>query len=135
MTAGTVVGSLPAVVLNTDLFQVGNVPGDARSLLFDANMLGGSLTVSVGGSLAPIINLGLEPSFFHGYGVDLTGWSGKTTELRFTINPSAGQFPYGNVQLDNIRFSPVALVPEPSVWALFGVGGLALVWAAGRQRP
>ena len=36
--------------------------------------------------------------------------------------------------MDNIRFSPVALVPEPSTGALLGVGGLALAWAGRRRK-
>lgn len=137
MTAGTVVNSSPSVVLSTSLYQVGDISSDARSLTFDAFVGLGSLDVSLGGSLAPVIDLGIGPSSFHHYGIDVTVWAGKQAELRFTINPVTSTLAFGTVDLDNIRFSPDALVtvPEPSVWALFGVGGLALVWAARRQRP
>ena len=60
------------------------------------------------------------------YALDVTLLASKNTTLTFS------SFDNKAFILDNIRFSPVAVVPEPATWALLGMGG-ALFWVV-RQR-
>lgn len=67
---------------------------------------------------------------------DIRSFAGQTVELKFTA-PQTRRSGYG---LDSISFSP-KIVPEPSTWVLFGLGGLTLLavrWRGRRlftQRP
>ena len=114
-----------------ELTQTGFIPIDSKTLLFNSDGMG--IKLSLNGSLAPLVNLGRtgSPDPFNGYdtyGVDISSLAGKDAELKFS-SPV-----FGFVRLDDIRFSSVALVPEPSTWALFGVGGLALAWVIRRRQ-
>ncbi len=131
MTAGAIIDSSPPRIVSTSLFQTGEIPASAQALIFDASIVG-TLNVSVGESRPMLIDLGPGPSGFRTYGIDATEYAGMEAEVRFTIDP-IGEFPFGTVTLDNIRFSNVPLVPEPQTWALLGVGLAALRWWS-RQR-
>ena len=64
------------------------------------------------------------PDRGHDYTADMSLWAGRDVTLSF-------EFPVGNDGiLDNIRFT----VPEPSMWALLGVGGAGLGWLVLRGR-
>ena len=131
------------------LSQTGAVPADAKSLQFLYQ--GDNLKVYVGGSLEPLHFLGTRltdnpaaPSASY-FAVDVTATAGQTAELRFEFRsygfsdePGEPRF-FGepNAQmhvLDDLQFSPVAAVPEPSTYALFGVGAALLWWHRRRQR-
>lgn len=120
--------------LSESAFQTGDIPNDTQSLQFVANV-GPSrdlLRVFLGGQELQLHQF--EPvGFGYRFGADIASWAGATAELRFTIEPGDGSFIFGSVGLDNIRFSNVPLVPEPSAWALLGMGLAALGWVLRRK--
>jgi hypothetical protein len=63
---------------------------------------------------------GGEPSsYYHEWGVDISGFAGQVGELRFSIGPGTA----GSSFLDFIQFSTQP-IPEPSALAMIGLGGL-----------
>jgi hypothetical protein len=130
------------------LRQTGDIPADAQSLRFLYH--GDSLTVYLSGSPTPVHFLEDRPSgdpgvpLFHYYAVDVSGYAGQTTELRFDFR-SFGNYPGqdgGQIPgwpdarmhvLNDLSFSPLPAVPEPATWALLGIGCLALLWSASRR--
>jgi len=120
------------VQTSASLAQVGQVPSLAQSLLFKAANFSPSLTnlsVFLGGQQLNLFALESTPDYTL-FGAPIDGSAGQVAELRFTaVHP--GQ-PGGSVYLDGIQFSPQA-VPEPSTWALLGLGS-ALFWYAARRR-
>ena len=108
---------------SASVFLVGDVPADARSLLFDSNFSPtiDFLKVYLGGK-----KLDVQLFDFSGlsvYGADITGFAGKNTELRFTVLPPPFPQDAGGTLAD-IRFSAEALpvIPEPSIVSLLGLG-------------
>lgn len=113
--------------------QTGQIPLNARSLVFDAVSV--SLKVTFAGQQLPIIIVG-EAADYNVWACDVSRHAGQTGELRFSAPPlPIGDPPPNMVYLDFIRFSELPVVPEPGSLALFGAGGLALVWRLRRQRP
>jgi hypothetical protein len=112
--------------VDTSIAQVGLVPRDSRYLLFNA--YGIEFSVSLAGQNIPIFALGGGPNNTL-YGGDISAFAGQIGELRFTsrITPQPA---FNTFSLDSIRFSPV---PEPSTWALLGVGALALGYRLHRR--
>lgn len=117
----------------TGLFQVGDIPAEAKTLLFQGNGFAPDpnlwFRVSVDGTP-------LELRAWDGgtLGADVSAFAGRTAELRFQANWLPEQpFPQVYFPLDNIRFSNVPLVPEPSTWALLGPGLTALLWCSRRM--
>lgn len=100
------------------LAQTATIPAESKALLFNAATSG--FQVSLNGSLALLIKLGhTATGEFSGYdnsGLDVSALAGQEVELKFAT------LTFSSVILDDIRFSPTALVPEPSTYALFGLG-------------
>jgi PEP-CTERM motif len=94
--------------------QIGDVPGDATSIIYSTDKIFGSLVVSLNGttipmslySVGPVIDSNLGPvEMFIG---DIRPFTGQqNVELRFT----------GTGPLDDIQFTPM-VVPEPSTLVL-----------------
>jgi hypothetical protein len=114
--------SLPSTAwVNAYVSQTGLVPANTRSI----NLLAtGPIELYAGGNRVPLVSMG--GNLFAG---DISSFAGATTELKF-LNSSRtlGEA----VVLDNIQFSTVALVPEPSMWMLLGAGSLYLLLRRGR---
>ncbi len=101
--------------------QSGQVPADARALIFNAVSVN-NLQVTLAGSPLSLVQLGNTPNYSV-IGADISSFAGQIGELRFTgLNQ-----PIPAVALDNIRFSSVE-VPEPSVMYLFVIGAALCVW-------
>ena len=95
-------------------------------MLFDC--MGDKFLIGLNGSLAPVIYLGQSTSAsgvkFDTFGVNVSSLAGRDVELIFSSSPeNAG------VIFDNIRFSHDPAVPEPSTYALFGLGAATLFWS------
>jgi hypothetical protein len=128
-TLGLQAGTRGPSLVSATLSQVGFVPVGSQTLLFEASAAIGdpNFHVSLGGqtlSLTPFHS----PSGAYNYAASIGQFSGLVEELRFTIDP--GSFPYDSTLLDNISFSPVALLaPEPKPIVLIGLGvtGLTLL--------
>jgi len=105
--------------------QTGLVPLSAESILFYGagnSSITSGLVVSVGGQNLSLTALSTGPNYTV-YGADVSSFSGQTETLSFSALEAFGG--YNNWNIDNIQFSSSA-VPEPSVLALSGLGGLLL---------
>jgi hypothetical protein len=107
--------------------------------------------VVVGGVAAPVHFLESRPSgnpdipAFNYDAVDVSSLAGQTAELRFEFR-SFGSYPDQDGPwipgwpdakmhvLDDVSFSPLPAVPEPSTWALLGVGLRALYGCSRRRQ-
>lgn len=109
------------------LAQAGLVPAGTLSLRFQGANFGPSLFVSLNGQP---LNLGILQDFgsYREYGADISAFAGQNAELRFVKAPISG-----DLYFDNISFSPIA-VPEPTTWALLGLGSALLCCGARRRR-
>jgi hypothetical protein len=98
------------------LRQRGEIPADAAGLwLFN----GGHGEVRIDGQV-----VGKFSSAFSGPTFDISAYAGKEVTLEFA-------FYRGQIQMfDNLGF---VSVPEPSTWALFGVGAAAIL-CVGRRK-
>lgn len=124
------------------IFQVGDVPSEAQSLLFAANFTPtiDPLKVFLATEQLPFIHIEsgdytLNGIQYHLYGADIREWADTTAELRFTVGASSFVDGAGG-PLANIQFSPNPLpsIPEPSTWALLCTGLAAIVWMQPKQR-
>ncbi len=119
--------------VSAGISQTGDVPLGTRSLQFlgDNDLRYDNLTISLGGTIVPIHALEekLQGTI---YGADITGWAGRTTELRFTASPTYIDW-FTFVSLDQIQFSPQA-IPEPSVAGFVASALLCLGFGARGQR-
>lgn len=118
--------------VSASLQQTGTVPADAKSLAF----VGGGLGYSVG---IDGTTLSLQPLMDGRLAADISAFAGKTVTLQFSANflGSGPPLPQGFLFVDDIRFSPnalVILVPEPSTWALLSVGGACLLAVSRRRK-
>ncbi len=130
-------------LLPSSIRQTGTIPAGTKSLLFldyytYATGLGPDPFVEarINGSLVPLYNslVGVRPlQTFPQWSIftfesfaDVSAYAGQPVTLEFTV-------PHDAMGLDDIQFSPLAVVPEPATWALWSVG-LAGLWLAGRRR-
>jgi hypothetical protein len=118
----------------TSIFQVGRVPDDALSIRMkvygDIYMGVSYFRAAFDGQDIPLnlLEVGMNYKL---YGGNVSSFSGRTGELRFTALP-VGYFAT-DVGLDSINFSPIPVVPEPSTWVLLVLGS-AFFWCAARRR-
>ena len=116
-----IVYSRPPRIVDLTFHQRGQIPLNASSLSFVA---GGSMEMRIDGDLVYTSspNLTVFPD------VDISRFAGQVVDLDFHVL----QFPASGAlfSFDVIGFSQV---PEPSTWALFGVGAVFLAAASLRR--
>jgi hypothetical protein len=115
-------------VIDDCISQIGDVPPNAKSLMFCSDWMtfSYSLKVSLNGTVIPfsLYSVGDTVNPSNGpvktYACDITAFTGMANvELRFTATGWLSE-----VDLDAIKFSPIS-VPEPSALVLFVVAALA----------
>ena len=116
----------PWVDADCSLSQVGTIPADAQWLQFDT--LGepdsiDPLTLSFNGQNLALVMIASDRNFGKTFQADVSSFAGTTGELRINARPVFYEQRWwlANVDVDDIQFVPV---PEPHVWALFGVGAV-----------
>ena len=130
-------------ILPTSVRQSGMIPRGTKSLQFLDYYAYGSGEpptvlgeVRINGSLMPLYNslISIEPTpgppgwstFAFESGVDVSAYAGQEVTLEFSISNRG-------MGLDDIQFSPFAVVPEPATWALLGLGLAGWLWARARH--
>jgi|LakMenEpi03Aug12_release.lakeMendotaPanAssembly.Ray.scaffolds.fasta_scaffold393385_1 hypothetical protein len=113
--------SSPPNQANFSIKQTGTIPSDAASLGIFANHL---LEVRINGDTIYTV----DPEITAYPWVDVSRFAGQSVDLEFSVI----QFPFQSVGMgfDILGFKPV---PEPSTWALFGVGAAAIL-CVGRRK-
>ena len=126
----------PWVDADCSLSQVGTIPADAQWLQFDT--LGepdsiDPLTLSFNGQNLGLVMIASDTNFGKTFQADVSSFAGTTGELRINARPVFYEQRWwlANVDVDDIQFVPV---PEPHVWALFGLGALVFVLARRRRK-
>jgi hypothetical protein len=116
-------GGVPNTSLlgNASIEQTGTIPANAESIEFKAWGAPSPSDIGVsfaGNSLTPLL-LYSGPTF-NTYGVNISPYSGQTGSLEFSALFTSQNATL--VDLDDISFSPTAIVPEPTPLALAGIG-------------
>jgi hypothetical protein len=101
------------------IWQTGQIPANAKSLIY----WGGALQVTFNGQPLTLIDISNALNYTI-WGMDISAYAGQTGVLQFTKPWLPTNFSDGAL-LDNIQFSSSA-VPEPSEFALSGLGALLL---------
>ncbi len=117
-------------LVGVSLAQTGLIPVDANSIFFKIETvfpLQQHFQVLLGGQQISLIPW-QEESDYVLFAGDISAFAGDAAELRFTV-PSLTP----HVWLDDIVFSPVP-VPEPSTWAMFGLGVVLVGWKLRRRQ-
>ena len=115
--------------------QTATVPDNAESLEFEAEgqgadgTLGASgLSITLGGQTLSYAEISEGPDYYI-YGANIpSNLEGLSEALIFSCQGTGS----GQDQLDDIEFLPTS-VPEPSEWALIGMGAVALLVRRRRQ--
>jgi hypothetical protein len=116
--------SSPANV-NASIEQMGTVPANAETLLFDA-AVSTPLTVTFDGNvLTPVAlssGVSADGQVYSQYAANISAWENVYGALEFTADFNGT---YNAVLLDDIAFSTTPLpTPEPSILGLTAIGGL-----------
>jgi hypothetical protein len=120
------------IASGASISQTGLVPGDAASLLFEAQYQGlpdGVMLVTLGGQGIPFIALSTTSNYTLYGGSIPSGLQGHDEQLTFTV-PNGVNNAW---EIDDIQFSPQA-VPEQSIIALSAFGALLLAWGVRERR-
>ncbi len=126
-------------LVDASLWQDGTIPANAMSLQFKVWSVypTANFTVSfAGNSLSPVgLSSGQTPSgeTYELYGANIATFAGQTGQLDFTALANNG-VNLGNIELDDITFSPTAVTPEPGTLALVVMGGAAMLVRRWRGR-
>jgi hypothetical protein len=122
--------------VSVSIAQTGLIPAGANTLQFLASA--GAFHPTIRDFFGVFIDgqrLDVFPPFNQPGGItntfsaDISAYAGREVSLQFT-SFQLGGYPNG-LKLDNIMFINV---PEPSVWALFGLGAVVLGWRIFRPR-
>ena len=107
-------GTTPPIPIPTEtrISQRGTIPADAVGLWIFA---AGTFQMSVNGERIDDPRLGTYADPV----IDVSRWAGQTVEFEFRLEPG------NSGRLDVLGFTSV---PEPSTWALLGLGAAALLW-------
>ena len=111
--------SWPLERVSVAIAQTAVIPTWASTLLFDSGLPEPrDFEVKVGGQSLPFYALTSYTNNAWLYGLDISGFSGQTAELRFTAYPRpAPGLAINNVYLDDIRFSSTSLGAPPTIMA------------------
>jgi len=104
--------------------QVGTIPlGDVTIewKQWDWSPAATLMSVTFGGNALTPVVMGSGANYTL-YGADVTGYSGQTADLQFSAQWDNGTPSW--VGLDDISFSPTAVVPEPNIAVLGMMGGV-----------
>ena len=123
-------GFYPFTAPTAAISQTGLIPISAVSLLFQAQPGPGDLEVSFGSQVLSVFALSTGPNYTL-YGADISAFAGQTNALTFSALQNLNA--YNGWRIDNIQFSTNA-VPEPSMFALIGLGGVLLGFRRWKKR-
>jgi hypothetical protein len=117
-------GLLNGMPAPASISQTGQIPSGTQSLLFDSVSGGFSSEqppeVLIGNDLLTLFPVGSGQGVstsYTIYGANISAWAGQSEQLTFSA-------PAGAFIIDDISFSPTAVIPEPSPLALTGIAGL-----------
>ena len=126
LQAGVLLGTFTPA--DTTLSQTSLVPLSAESLRFRSygSASNGPLLVFLAGQRLTLVPLGTATNYTL-FGADIHGWQGQIAQLDFTVIAQRPHVENSNIFLDRIQFSNEP-IPEPGVFALFGLGALIFGW-------
>jgi hypothetical protein len=106
---------------SASISQTGQIPPGSQSLLFEAEPGDGPLMVTVGNDSLSLFPVAAQTGY-EVYGANISAWAGQTEQITFTAVPYSIALNFW--ELDDISFSPTAIVPEPNPLALTSIGGV-----------
>jgi hypothetical protein len=112
---------LPLRQVDLRFQQTGRIPADAVGLGYFAN---GPMEMLINGSLLHTVDTTLSTTPI----VDVSAYAGQVVNLEFHVF----QRPFSGA-LFEFDINGFTQVPEPSTWALFGVGTVTLAWSYRRR--
>jgi len=113
------------VLYSAAISQSGLVPTGTQSLLFDAYVYGAPFVITLSGQTINMIPLQVFADYTEYIGQVPSSLAGQSDTLVFTEPPEAPGSPQpSELELDNISFSTMSAVPEPSIVILTVIGGL-----------